>query len=184
MPDWPHSPVHRLEARGAYIVTAGTYRKQPFFNSAERLRFLCETLLNLAARYEWKLEAWAVFPNHYHFVAASPEKATTLARFISHLHTATAKEVNRRDETSERKVWFQYWDSLITYQRSYLARLNYVHTNAVKHGLVRRPEEYEWCSAGWFQRKAERPFYETVMRMRSERVQVEDEYTVEREDVE
>ena len=183
MPDWPHSPAHRLDARSAYIVTAGTYQKQPFFRSRERLSYVCEALLKLSALYEWRLEAWAVFPNHYHFVASSPEKTSTLARFISHLHTTSAKEINRIDGAPARKVWFQYWDSRITYERSYLARLNYVHSNAVKHGLVRRAEEYDWCSAGWFQRKAERPFYETIMRMRSEGIRIEDDFVVAPEDV-
>jgi putative transposase len=178
MPDWPHSPTHQVDADGTYFVTAGTYRKQAFFKSPERLTYLCEALLQLAARYEWRLQAWAVFPNHYHFVGIAPGKGAQLERFISHLHTVTAKEINRRDKRAGRKVWFQYWDSHITYQKSYLARLNYVHTNAVKHGLVRRPEQYEWCSAGWFERKAERSFYETVMRMRSEGIKVVDNFEV------
>ncbi|HEV2224220.1 MAG TPA: transposase, partial [Candidatus Acidoferrales bacterium] len=137
MTEWAHSPTHRLEAGGAYMVTAGTYQKQPFFSSAKRLTYLHDSLLHFAARYGWRLEAWTVFPNHYHFIAISPKKAATLPRFISHLHTFTAKEINRDDEAPGRKVWFQYWDSRITYQRSYLARLSYVHSNAV------RPD---WCA--------------------------------------
>ena len=178
MTDWPHSPSHRLSASGTYILTAGTYQKQLFFRSRERLNFLCGVLLELAEEYEWKLEAWAVFPNHYHFVANAPKRAANLRRYIGELHAVTAREINRQEGQPGRKVWFQYWDSRITYERSYLARLNYVHTNAVKHGLVRRPEEYEWCSAGWFQRKAERPFYQTVMRMRSEGIKIEDDFMV------
>jgi REP element-mobilizing transposase RayT len=104
MPDWPHSPTHRLDSAGAYMVTAGTYRKQPLFGSAKRLTYLCETLLDLAPQHGWKLEAWAVFPNHYHFVATSQQKAATLAKFIGHLHTLTASEINRQDETPGRKV--------------------------------------------------------------------------------
>lgn len=184
MPDWPHSPTHRISTAGAYIVTAGTYRKHPFFGSAERLSYLCETLLQLAAVHGWKLEAWAVFPNHYHMVATSPERASRLRRFISHLHTVTAKGINGQDKAPGRKVWFQYWESRITYQRSYLARLNYVHLNAVKHGLVRQPERYEWCSAAWFQRRAKRPFYETVTRMRSEGVEIKDDFIVSPREVE
>lgn len=184
MTEWPHSPLHKLSANGTYIVTAGTYQKQPFFRGAEGLTHLCETLLTLAGQHGWKLQAWAVFPNHYHFVAISPESAATLAELISHMHAVTAKEINRKDGTPGRKVWFQYWDSRITYQRSYLARLNYVHANAVKHGLVQRPEQYAWCSAGWFERKAGRAFYETVMRMRSEGVRIKDDFAVRREDVE
>ena len=179
MPDWPHSPAHRLTTAGAYLVTAGTYRKQPLFHSAKRLTYLCETLLQLAASRGWKLEAWAVFPNHYHFIATSPEKSETLREFVGHLHYSTAKKINLEDEAGDRKVWFQYWESKLTYQKSYLARLNYVHTNAVRHGLVRKAEQYEWCSAGWFQRKADKSFYETIMRIPSDRIKVMDDYVVE-----
>jgi putative transposase len=184
MPDWPHSPTHRLNAAGAYAVTAGTFHKKPFFHSSKRLKYLCEMLLQLASRYGWLLEAWAVFPNHYHFIAISPERVTTLRRFVSHLHATTAKEINSQDETQGRKVWFQYWESHLTYQKSYLARLNYVHSNAVKHGLVLRAEQYEWSSAAWFQRRAERSFYETVMRMRSERVNMADDFRVDATEME
>lgn len=183
MPDWPHAPTHRLDSAGAYMVTAATYRKEPLFKSAKRLTLLCEQLLDLAAKHGWKLDAWAVFPNHYHFVAITKENAETLTRFIGHLHTATAKEINRQDETPGRKVWFQYWDSHLTYPRSYLARLNYVHCNAVKHGLVRQAAQYPWCSAGWFERKAERPFYQTVMRMCSDHINVRDDFNVDPADI-
>src|SRR5258708_10278371 len=121
MPDWPHSPTHRLDGAGAYMVTAATYRKQPLFCSTKRLTYLCETLLHLALQHGWKLAAWAVFPTHYHFVGSSQQKAATLPRFIGHLHTVTAKELNRLDEPPRRRVWFQYWDSHLTYPRSYLA---------------------------------------------------------------
>jgi putative transposase len=183
MPDWPHAPTHQLDSAGAYMVTAATYRKEPLFRSAKCLTLLCEQLLELAPKHGWKLEAWAVFPNHYHIVAMSEAKAETLSRLIGHLHTVTAKEINRQDETPGRKVWFQYWDSHLTYLRSYLARLNYVHCNAVRHGLVREPTQYLWCSAGWFEREAERPFYQTVMRMRSHRVNVRDDFEVNPVDI-
>jgi putative transposase len=80
-------------------------------------------------------------------------------------------------------VWFQYWDSHLTYPRSYLARLNYVNCNAVKHGLARQPGLYTWCSAGWFEREAKRPFYLTVMRMGSDRVNTVDDFEVNPADV-
>jgi putative transposase len=183
MPDWPHSPTHQLDAAGAYIITAGTYRKQRFFRSPKCLTYLCETLLQLAARHEWKLEAWAVFPNHYHLVAISEGKKPRLGRFIGHLHTVTAKEINLWDKTPGRKVWFQYWESHITYQKSYLARLNYVHANAVRHGLVRLPEQYEWCSAARFQRRTDRAFHQTVMRIRSEGIRVVDDFDVRADEI-
>ena len=43
-------------------------------------------------------------------------------------------------------LWWNYWDKCITFERSFNARLNYTHWNAVKHGLVRHPLEYPFTS--------------------------------------
>ena len=59
------------------MVTSGTYLNQPCFRGKERLGCLCGALLRLAVEYEWNLEAWAVFANHYHFVAVSPAHSET-----------------------------------------------------------------------------------------------------------
>jgi putative transposase len=173
--DWPHAPSHRLATPGAYVVTAGTYQKQHFFGSADRLNFLTNALLNLAERHACHLQAWAVFPNHYHFVAEIEDPAA-LRRLIAHLHTSSAAEVNRLDGLEGRRVWFQYWDTHLTYPRSFFARLNYVHTNPVRHGIVKMAERYPWCSAGWFRRRADRSFYRTIVRFPCERVTMPDEF--------
>ena len=102
MRDWPHSPVHRLSVPGAYMVTAGTYLKMPFFRGAQRLEYLCDTLLELAEKYQWNLQAWAVFPNHYHFVAVSPGEAASITALSWHLHSVTAIQANKWDGASGR----------------------------------------------------------------------------------
>jgi putative transposase len=146
---WVRSPPHLLGQPGAYIVTSGCCQKQPFFSSATRLTFLVHLLLDLAEKYGWHLQTWAVFPNHYHFVGESA-KPHTLRVFIRHLHSVGARYVNEIDHSPGRRIWFQYWDTHLASHRSYVARLGYVHLNAVKHGLVQRPEDYPWCFAGWF----------------------------------
>ena len=183
MRDWPHSPVHRVTESGTYMLTAGTYLKKPLFHGPERLRYLCEILLEVAEKYAWQLQAWALFPNHYHFVALSPAQEASLSEFTKHFHSVTAIEVNQWDQTPGRQVWFQYWDTRLTFQKSYLARLSYVHKNAVHHGLVREPSVYPWCSAGWFQRRATTSFYKTVMGMKVDRVRVADDFSVDSSDV-
>jgi putative transposase len=114
MADWPHAPVHRLDAAGAYMVTAGTYQKAHRFRGPDRLKLLQDQLLSLALQYGWQLQAWAVFSNHYHFVALSPDNRSSLRQMISHLHTTTAHELNRLDGCEGRKIWFQYWDAHLT----------------------------------------------------------------------
>lgn len=115
---WHHRPEHVFVPDTAYIVTAGTLHKEHFFRDEDRLRLLHDTLLELAKHYGWNLQAWAVFSNHYHWIGIAPEDAASLRKFVSHLHTKTASEVNKLDEKPGRKVWFQYWDTCLTYEQS------------------------------------------------------------------
>jgi putative transposase len=151
--DWPHAPPHRLAAAGVYFVTARTRTRGTHFAGPERLSLLQERLRALAAHYGWTLEAWCVLANHYHFVAHSPadqNSAESLRRWLRHLHADTARAVNRIDRTPGRQVWQNYRETVLTFQKSYLARLHYTHANAVHHGLVRRASDYTWCSAAEF----------------------------------
>ena len=174
--DWHHSPSHLFEAGAAYFVTAGTYQKAKFFDSPEKCDFLVSTLFDEAKRFDWKLEAWAVMSNHYHFVGTAPDDASTLRKLVTALHSKSAIWLNRVDGASGRKVWFQYRDTCLTYQKSYLARLNYVHNNPVKHGLVGNAENYKWCSMSWFMNESEPGFRKTVMAIKSDRVNIDDDY--------
>jgi putative transposase len=176
MADWPHAPPHRLSPHGTYMVTAGTFGKKRLMHDEARLSLVCNLLLELAAEYRWGLQAWAVLANHYHFVASAMETSGDIGQVIRHLHSVSARELNRLDVTAGRRVWFQFWDTRLTYQASFLARLHYVHQNAVHHGVVERATDYPWSSAAWFERKATAAFYKTVTSFKIDRLKVEDEF--------
>ena len=108
MQNWPHAPAHRSLIKGTYMVTAATYLKVHHFSTDERLQFLHNTLLAFAQQYHWELQAWAVFANHYHFIAQSPDDPKNLSTFLSHLHVSTAKYLNSKDNLPGRRIWWQY----------------------------------------------------------------------------
>lgn len=178
MPDWPHAPPHRLGASGTYIVTAATYKKEHYFNSTQRLDVLQRGLIRLASDLDWQLEAWAIFSNHYHFIARPHDQpdGTTLKPMISKLHEKTAKWINRLDGEPGRKVWHNFRDTHLSFETSYYARLNYVHQNAVRHGLVLTADQYPWCSAGWFKREADPSFRKTIEGFKIDKVNVPDDF--------
>ncbi|MCP5537645.1 MAG: transposase [Akkermansiaceae bacterium] len=174
---WPHAPPHYLGAAGVYMVTAGTYGKEHFFRNRNRLQHLTNNLIALAKQHQWQMQAWAVFSNHYHFIASSPEDgAQNLGRWLGALHRRSATMVNKLDETPGRKVWHNYWESHITFEKSYYARLHYVHENPVKYGLVTHAEAYDWCSAAWFAEHAAPAFRKTVESFKIDRVNVRDDF--------
>ena len=160
------------------MVTSATLHKQRLFDSPEKLSLLEKQLLSLAKKYHWQLEAWSVFSNHYHFVARSDAEAIegSLKRMIHQLHSNNSRELNRLASTEGRTVWYNFWDTKLTYQRAYLARLNYVHQNPVKHGLVKVANQYRWCSAAWFERMASPATVKTIYSFKTDRLNIFDRF--------
>jgi len=104
---WPHAPTHLLSTRSTYFVTSATYEHAHYFAGAHRLKVLQRGLLTVMKRFNWQIEAWAVFSNHYHFVAKSPrdeDDASNLSDMLSILHVKTAAWVNKLDEVPGREV--------------------------------------------------------------------------------
>jgi putative transposase len=173
---WAHAPSHLFLPNSSYMVTAGTYQRAALFDTPQKRDFLLQSLFDEAERWHWQLHAWAVFANHYHFVGQVPDNGESLKRMIGSLHSKSAIWLNRKDRTPGRKVWFQYWDVCLTYERSYLVRLSYVHNNPVKHRLIDNAENYPWCSMSWFVRNASAGFRKTVLSLKYDRVGVKDDF--------
>jgi len=74
--------------------------------------------------------------------------------------------------------WHNFWETKLTHRNSYLARLNYVHQNPVKHGLVYVANQYPWCSAGWFERTARPAQVKTIYGFKIDKLKVLDDYEV------
>jgi len=158
------------------MVTGATLHKQHHFTGTEKLNLLQNELLGLARTYGWQLEAWAVFVNHYHFVGRRDSEAQSLEEFLRHLHSNTSRKINKLDDCAGRQTWHNFWDKKLTYERSYFARLNYVHQHAVNHGLVNRASNYPWCSAGWFERMATPAVVKTIYSFKIDQLQIDDDY--------
>lgn len=155
------------------MITAATRHKAHLFMGSDKLTLLQQSILSLAKRYEWQLEAWSIFSNHYHFIARG---ARDLRRFVTHVHADTARELNRVDQTVGRTIWCNFWETKLTYQRSYLARLNYVHQNPVRHGLVVKANQYHWCSAAWFERVATPAMVKTIYAFKTDKLNIADDF--------
>jgi len=158
------------------MVTGATLNRRHYFADTERLSLLQNTLLSTLTEYEWQPESWAVFANHYHVIAKSPDNGKKLKATFQRLHSQASRELNKLDKQAGRKIWFQYWDSLITFEDSYYPRLNYVNNNPVKHGLVGNAELYPFCSAAWFRANAEPGYYRKVSSYRYDNLEIEDDY--------
>ena len=158
------------------MLTSGTLHKAPLFDRPAKLDLIRDIAFELFSAYSLSLHAWAFLNNHYHVIVGF-EKATVPHRvFLRHFHREVALRLNELDQTPGRKVMYQFWDSELTFEKSYLARLNYVHQNPVHHGLVPVARDYAWCSARWFESNARPAFVKTVYSFKTDKVNVPDDF--------
>ena len=173
--DWAHAPIHLNGAAGSYFITAGTYRKQHVLAEAARRDAFIALLSATTREYNIILYAWVVLSNHYHLMIHAKE-LSVVRPFIQKVHSLSARELNSRDSTPGRRVWFQYWDKYVSHEASYMARLNYIHQNPVHHGIVSSAHNYRWSSLSWFEDVADRSFVRAVGNMKIDKLQIADEF--------
>jgi putative transposase len=171
-----HNPPHYFAPNAMYMVTGTILHKQHLLSDNKRKEFVLQTLIQRANLLRWELQAWTVLNNHYHFIAQAPENVQTLEKLIRQIHSITAIEFNRQDATPGRQVWHNYWDTCLTYEKAYLARLRYVHENPVKHGLVENAAEYPFCSYKWFLENGDDILKEQVFNQPIDSIKVFDDF--------
>ena len=174
--DWPHAPPHRLAEAGVYFLTARTAEQRHLLAADDMKDWFQALLFELTAEFAWTLEAWAVLSNHYHFTAHSPAGgAESLGAMVQKLHSLTTKELNRRENQPGRtRLWQNFRETHLTFQCSYLARLHYVHQNAVHHGLVRVGSDWKWCSARAFKEAVTPAWVKTIASFKYDEIAKDD----------
>jgi putative transposase len=106
------------------MVTAGTLGRKALFHTPARLDLVLGLLFDHAEAAGLGLEAWAILRNHYHLVVnfAAARAGLTLSRWLAGFHAAIGRELNKLDGTAGRRVMHQYWDTELTFEKSWLAR--------------------------------------------------------------
>lgn len=144
----PHNPPHLLVANCLYMLTASIYESAPLIESPQRKEEWRDAFYEAAKIYQWEIIAWVVLHNHYHAIVRSPECANNLSKFINSYHKFTARKWNNQNGLKGHQVWWNYWDTCIRSEQDYFNRLRYVFWNPIKHGLVEKPEDYNFSNYG------------------------------------
>jgi putative transposase len=157
----------------AHFITTRTYENRPYFENREISSILREEIRFYEQKYGFTLLGYVIMPGHVHLLIwwdkeEKPElnvskivqmiKGTTARRCIDLLRTrglermlqATHKK-NSDSRTHRRNLIYHFWqagfyDFNIYSEKKLLEKLEYMHNNPVKVGLVLSPSDYEWLS--------------------------------------
>jgi len=97
------------------------------------------------ALHPFYLTAWVLLPDHWHCICA-PVRPVTISLAMKSVKLSSMRAVNRlRDEEGE--LWQpRFFDRALRTVREYNEKVEYIHLNPVKAGLVSRPEDWGWSS--------------------------------------
>lgn len=145
-----HAPPHPLQEKTYYLLTAANYEHRHIMAKPQRRAELQTKAFEKFAAFKLQTAGWVFLPNHYHVMAYVPVFAK-LPLLFNRLHGATARQWNLEDrQTGRRTVWYQFSDRMIRTEGHFYTTLNYLHYNPIKHGYVKRMDEWEWSSFNWY----------------------------------
>jgi putative transposase len=92
-----------------------------------------------------KLIAYVLMPSHLHAILLINGKA--LSDFVRDLKKYTSQKA-LLDMCGTNSIWQSRYDRLvITSDKALSTKINYIHLNPVKAGLVKEPWDWKWSSA-------------------------------------
>jgi len=145
------------------FITAVAKNRLPVFQSDALKIITCGAIDEARTSCGFLLFAYVMMPDHFHVVTDSPRKSSTVLQFIKGIISRRVlgylKEM--KYETSLRKLEHDDWkrnhryslwqhDSdvfSIVSESTFMQKVNYIHQNPVRAGLVERAEDYRWSSA-------------------------------------
>lgn len=142
-----HGPPHYASDSGAYLATATCYEHRAWIGqTTSRMGEFESGLLTTCASEDAPACAWTVLPNHYHLLLRTADISALLRR-LGQLHGRKSFDWNAEDGQRGRKVWHRAAETGIKSERHFWATLMYVHNNAVRHGYVKRWQDWPYSSA-------------------------------------
>jgi putative transposase len=165
----------RIEYPGAfYHILARGNRREDIFHSDEDHELFLETMKEACEKTGWKIHAWVLMNNHFHWLLETPE--ANLSDGMKWFMNTYTRRFNSRHKLWGHLFGGRYKSILVDKGVYYDTLVDYIHLNPVRAGLVKiqNPQQllkYPWSSlsAGYMQPPSKRPEWLTThLRLRAE----------------
>jgi REP element-mobilizing transposase RayT len=127
-----------------HVYNRGTNR-QPIFANEENYRFLLRRVKQFLPLYPIRILAYALMPNHYHFLVAV-DREGALSQFFQRLFNSYSQAFNRQQNRSGTLFEGRAKSILVDRTEYIYALVRYIHLNPVLAGLVNAPDEWPFSN--------------------------------------
>jgi putative transposase len=153
----------------AHYLTFSCNDRLQLLNRDRVRRWVIEAIDEARRKHEMDLYAYVVMPEHLHLLVRSQRREYDMGRFRADLKRPVSRKAKSFLEQAGETVWmnrlsvrshnrsvFCFWlpgggfDRNITERDSLRRIAEYIHNNPVRRGLVLRPTDWAWASAGYW----------------------------------
>lgn len=145
-----------------HFVTGNVHKRRRIFSSSTLARIFLEVLQSQCDAQVTKLIAFVIMLDHFHLVL-NPRNGD-ISGFLRILKSLSAKRIiaecaeGRFSTGDKNQVWQESFHSLPLWSGWMIwQKINYIHANPVRAGLVKAGEAYAWSSFGAFYRRSKDP---------------------------
>jgi len=153
--------LHRYYGAGyLHFITTSCYQRRRLLGTARSRDLLVEVLESVRRRYRFVVVGYVVMPEHVHLLLGEPERGNPSV-VMQALKQGFARRCLGRHRRAtdprqgslwtaaveEGRVWqHRFYDFVVFTAKKRAEKLDYIHQNPVKRGLVLAPEQWKWSS--------------------------------------
>ncbi len=150
-----------------FFVTTTVVKFARIFTEEQYCDILINNIKHYQQRYQFVVLGYVIRPSHFHWIVKVQPKLGAISDIMRDIKKYSAWDLmealskDERDELGKlfaaeandypdqkRKLWMpRFDDEVIRNQQMFLTKLNYIHNNPVKAGLVEQAEQYKYSSA-------------------------------------
>ena len=143
---------------GTFFFTLVTYRRRKILTQPESRIILREVILEVRREHPFTVDAWVLLPDHLYCIWTLPKgdgnfskrwgliKAGFSRKARPLLHRTTWM-TDSKERHRESTIWQRrFWEHQVRDDEDLHKHLDYIHFNAVKHGLVTNPADWPYST--------------------------------------
>ena len=149
------SRLKRCYGQGHFhFITSSCYRRLPLLGDPHTRDVFVKTLDEVRRRYRFKLAGYVVMPEHFHLLIGEAQKHTP-SIILQSLKQRVPRALQRESQAGVIGQSIEFWmprfyDFNVWSQEKISEKLEYMHNNPVKRGLVSHPKDWVWSSYSFY----------------------------------
>jgi putative transposase len=152
------NPLRRYYGKGdLHFITVSCYRRQPLLGSEGARNSFVKILGDVRTHCKVLLAGYVVMPEHVHLLVSESKKCDP-SQFMQILKQESSSILRAADkvaldEARAPAFWLRrFYDFNVWSEKKFWEKLEYMHLNPVKRGLVKHPRAWVWSSWGYYAR--------------------------------